>query len=61
MDTIITMVMGAIVIAIIWVVFFYISAMRKDRKILDDYISGKHRRKNRSKKAVVRNASVSSQ
>jgi heme exporter protein D len=49
MEPIITMITVAVAIAFLWAVFIYITEIRKDRKILDDYINKKHRRNKRFK------------
>lgn len=58
MESIVTIIMGTFAVAVVWAVFFYIIGLRKDRKILDDYITGKHqdKRKRRFKRAAVRQA-----
>ncbi len=48
------MIAAAIVISVIWAAFIYIIEIRKDRKIMDDYIIEKHKRKARSKKLSSR-------
>lgn len=60
MEAIITMIIGAFAIAVAWAVFFYITGIRKDRKIFDDYIAGKHKRKRQFQKSAARQAAMPS-
>ena len=53
MESIITMILGAFAIVVIWGAFFYITGIRRDRKILDNYIAGKHKRKRKVKKEAA--------
>ena len=49
-------------VALIWGIFIYITGMKKDRKILNDYLANKHKKSVRLKKsASVGKASVTSE
>lgn len=50
MEIMITMITAGFAISVVWATFFYITGIRKDRKILDDYIADKHKRNYRFKK-----------
>lgn len=50
MDSIITIITAAFAIAVVWAVFFYVTGIRRDRKIMDEYIAKKHGSKVRFKK-----------
>ncbi len=50
------------VIALIWGIFFYITGIRKDRKILNKYLANKHKQINRLKSSTnLRKAVASSE
>ncbi len=50
MELMITIALFAI--ALIWGIFIYITGIRKDRKILNDYLANKHKRNMRLKKSA---------
>lgn len=55
MELIITIIAASIVLGIVWAAFIYLIEIRDKQKLLDEYITRKHKRKARVKKhAFVR-------
>ena len=47
------MITALFAIAFIWAVFIYITGIKKDRKILNDYLTNKHKRNIWLKRSVI--------
>ncbi len=47
-----TIIMVLFAVALIWAVFIYIMGIKKDPKILNDYLANKHKKNTRLKRSV---------